>query len=76
VNSIECRLRTWQPVMRRPWPEHEAALDVYTHLLTQPTIHFLIADDPGAGKTIMGGLTWSRPRERTARRSGTKRSKF
>jgi superfamily II DNA or RNA helicase len=30
---------------------------VYTHLLTQPTIHFLIADDPGAGKTIMGGLT-------------------
>lgn len=30
---------------------------VYAHLLTQPTIHFLIADDPGAGKTIMGGLT-------------------
>ena len=30
---------------------------VYTHLLTQPRIRFLIADDPGAGKTIMGGLT-------------------
>ncbi len=29
---------------------------VYTHLLTQPRIRFLIADDPGAGKTIMGGL--------------------
>ncbi|HZZ29147.1 MAG TPA: helicase-related protein [Pirellulales bacterium] len=29
---------------------------VYTHLLTQPCIRFLIADDPGAGKTIMGGL--------------------
>jgi hypothetical protein len=30
---------------------------VYTHLLKQPRIRFLIADDPGAGKTIMGGLT-------------------
>jgi len=29
---------------------------VYTHLLTQPRIRFLIADDPGAGKTIMAGL--------------------
>ena len=29
---------------------------VYSHLLTQPRIRFLIADDPGAGKTIMGGL--------------------
>lgn len=29
---------------------------VYNHLLTQPRIRFLIADDPGAGKTIMGGL--------------------
>ncbi len=30
---------------------------VYSHLLTQPQIRFLIADDPGAGKTIMAGLT-------------------
>lgn len=30
---------------------------VYAHLLTQPRIRFLIADDPGAGKTIMAGLT-------------------
>ena len=29
---------------------------VYNHLLTQPRIRFLIADDPGAGKTIMAGL--------------------
>jgi len=29
---------------------------VYTHLLTQPRIRFPIADDPGAGKTIMAGL--------------------
>jgi superfamily II DNA or RNA helicase len=29
---------------------------VYSHLLTQPQIRFLIADDPGAGKTIMAGL--------------------
>ena len=26
------------------------------HLLTQPKIRFLLADDPGAGKTIMAGL--------------------
>jgi hypothetical protein len=30
---------------------------VYSHLLTQAQIRFLIADDPGAGKTIMAGLT-------------------
>ena len=29
---------------------------VYSHLLTQPRIRFLLADDPGAGKTIMAGL--------------------
>ena len=29
---------------------------VYGHLLTQPKIRFLLADDPGAGKTIMAGL--------------------
>ena len=29
---------------------------VYNHLLTQPRIRFLLADDPGAGKTIMAGL--------------------
>jgi len=29
---------------------------VYGRLLTQPRIRLLIADDPGAGKTIMGGL--------------------
>jgi superfamily II DNA or RNA helicase len=29
---------------------------VYSRMLTQPQIRLLIADDPGAGKTIMGGL--------------------
>lgn len=29
---------------------------VYKHLLPLPTIRFLLADDPGAGKTIMAGL--------------------
>lgn len=29
---------------------------VYNRLLSQPSIRYLIADDPGAGKTIMGGL--------------------
>ena len=37
-----------------PLPHQMAA--VYGHLLTQPRIRLLIADDPGAGKTIMGGL--------------------
>jgi len=30
---------------------------VYHHALDQPLVRFLIADDPGAGKTIMAGLT-------------------
>ncbi len=30
---------------------------VYYHILKQPQIRFLLADDPGAGKTIMAGLT-------------------
>src|SRR5205814_530236 len=29
---------------------------VYDYLLKQPRIRFLLADDPGAGKTIMAGL--------------------
>ena len=29
---------------------------VYDHLLKSPRIRFLLADDPGAGKTIMAGL--------------------
>lgn len=29
---------------------------VYSHVLKKPRIRFLIADDPGAGKTIMAGL--------------------
>jgi len=29
---------------------------VYQHLLPQPRLRFLLADDPGAGKTIMAGL--------------------
>jgi hypothetical protein len=30
---------------------------VYHYVLQSPRIRFLIADDPGAGKTIMAGLT-------------------
>ena len=29
---------------------------VYDYFLKQPRIRFLLADDPGAGKTIMAGL--------------------
>ncbi|XYI02068.1 helicase-related protein [Sorangium sp. So ce1128] len=37
-----------------PLPHQRIA--VYQHLLTQARIRFLLADDPGAGKTIMSGL--------------------
>ena len=29
---------------------------VYGYILQQPRVRFLIADDPGAGKTVMAGL--------------------
>jgi len=33
---------------------------VYLKMLPQPKLRFLLADDPGAGKTIMAGLTRGR----------------
>jgi hypothetical protein len=37
-----------------PLPHQIEAVDDY--FLTLPRIRFLLADDPGAGKTIMAGL--------------------
>ncbi|MBM3313795.1 helix-turn-helix domain-containing protein, partial [candidate division WOR-3 bacterium] len=37
-----------------PLPHQRIA--VYEHMLTQPRLRFLLADDAGAGKTIMAGL--------------------
>src|SRR6266852_587284 len=37
-----------------PWPHQRLA--VYDHLLKQTRLRFLLADDAGAGKTIMTGL--------------------
>lgn len=37
-----------------PLPHQRIA--VYEHMLTQPRLRFLLADDAGAGKTIMSGL--------------------
>jgi len=37
-----------------PLPHQRVA--VYEHMLTQPRLRFLLADDAGAGKTIMAGL--------------------
>jgi superfamily II DNA or RNA helicase len=37
-----------------PLPHQRIA--VYQHMLTQPRLRFLLADDAGAGKTIMAGL--------------------
>jgi superfamily II DNA or RNA helicase len=37
---------------------------VYFRILRQPTIRFLLADDPGAGKTIMAGLVLKELKQR------------
>ena len=37
-----------------PLPHQRIA--VYQHMLPQPRLRFLLADDAGAGKTIMAGL--------------------
>ncbi|HYY65284.1 MAG TPA: hypothetical protein VE688_11750, partial [Gaiellaceae bacterium] len=41
----------------RPYPHQNRA--VYGAMLPQPLLRFLLADEPGTGKTIMGGL-WLR----------------
>ena len=41
---------------------------VYRHILPQPQIRFLLADDPGLGKTIMAGLVLKEPKARSLAR--------
>lgn len=45
----------------RPYPHQNRA--VYGAMLPQPLLRFLLADEPGTGKTIMGGL-WLREMQR------------
>ena len=45
----------------RPLPHQMAA--VYGQMITQPLLRFLLADEPGTGKTIMSGL-WLREAQR------------
>ena len=45
----------------RPYPHQMDA--VYNHMLTQPLLRFLLADEPCTGKTIMSGL-WLREAQR------------
>ena len=45
----------------RPYPHQMSA--VYGHMLPQPKLRFLLADEPGTGKTIMSGL-WLREAQR------------
>ena len=45
----------------KPYPHQMDA--VYNHMLTQPLLRFLLADEPGTGKTIMSGL-WLREAQR------------
>ncbi len=45
----------------KPYPHQMDA--VYGHMLTQPLLRFLLADEPGTGKTIMSGL-WLREAQR------------
>ena len=40
--------------MIEPLPHQRIA--VYDHMIRQPRLRFLLADDEGAGKTIMTGL--------------------
>ena len=47
--------------MLKPYPHQMEA--VYGHMLTQPLLRFLLADEPGTGKTIMSGL-WLREAQR------------
>ena len=44
-----------------PYPHQMAA--VYGRMLPQPRLRFLLADEPGTGKTIMSGL-WLREAQR------------
>ena len=37
-------------------PLRHQRIAVYDHMLPQPRLRFLLADEPGAGKTIMAGL--------------------
>ena len=45
----------------KPYPHQMDA--VYGHMLPQPLLRFLLADEPGTGKTIMSGL-WLREAQR------------
>lgn len=38
----------------RPYAHQDEA--VFTHMLAQPRLRFLLADEPGTGKTIMTGM--------------------
>lgn len=49
----------------RPLPHQLEA--VYDEFLTQPRLRFLLADDPGAGKTIMAGARTGHSRRGVAR---------
>ena len=51
--SVQPRLRD-RNLDDRPLPHQRIA--VYDHMLPQPRLRFLLADEPGAGKTIMAGL--------------------
>lgn len=48
----------------RPFPHQMDA--VYSRMLPQPLLRFLLADEPGTGKTIMSGL-WLRESQRLGR---------
>ncbi len=48
----------------KPFPHQLEA--VYGHMLHQPLLRFLLADEPGTGKTIMSGL-WLRESQRLGR---------
>ena len=59
--AIEGKATAMGTVPLVPYPHQDQA--VYAAMLPQPVLRFLLADEPGTGKTIMGGL-WLREMQR------------
>ena len=56
IHSPTCSIRTWRSRPRTLDPLPHQIDAVYGEMLPRQPLRFLLADDPGAGKTIMAGL--------------------
>ena len=60
IPRIRSAVRATRPLT--PYPHQDDA--VWTHMLRQPRLRFLLADEPGTGKTIMTGMYIAEGRRR------------